>query len=360
MFRWKPRFAKVPKKDPFLLVGNHTSMLDPVWSAYWIGRRANFMASSALFRIPVVGKVLSWCGAFPKAKFVKDRDSMKLLAERYEAGEVVVLYPEGTRTWDGRPGEVLPGIGRLVKRLDANVVVARHINGHLFHPRWARYPRWLKVEVEHIPLEIDTTQPPEVITAQIAEAMRIDHTVEAPRGTLGWRLAHGLPAYLWACPACFELEALTIHPRNGNAVVCVTCEVHWEVDVSARLHGPETLRVDEAFDRIAEQIGSPPVACKTTLSERGVALAAQQGKLSHLVRGEPSKVVASGPVALGPEGLSIGERAFPLGELQAVSVEVANRLTFRDSEGSLFRLDVDGESPLKWAHFLRGWLQAVD
>ena len=65
------------------------------------------------------GAVLSWllplCGCFPKAKFVKDRDSMRTLAERYEAGDVIVLFPEGTRTFDGRTRAALPGIGRLLE-----------------------------------------------------------------------------------------------------------------------------------------------------------------------------------------------------------------------------------------------------
>ncbi len=358
-FRWRMGFSDLPKDKPFLLVANHTSLMDPLWAAFWLGRRANFMASSALFRVPVLGKLLPLCGAFPKAKFVKDRESMQMLAERYEAGEVVVLFPEGTRTWDGRPGELLPGIGRLVKRLDANVVVARITNGHLYQPRWARYPRWMRVMVEHELLDLDTDRSPEAITADIADALRIDHTVPAPRGTLGFRVAHGLPAYLWACPSCLELEALEVDPKNGNRVVCTACGERWTVDVSNRLNGRETLRIDEAFDRLTDHFGSPPAACRTDLAEADTALHAPQARLLRLERGQPAVEVAAGEARLGPFGFRVGDRSFSLGSMQAVSVEVANTLTFRD-DGHLYQLRVEGESPLKWAHFLRGWVGPPD
>ncbi len=357
LFRWRPRFAELPRDRPFLLLGNHTSFFDPVWAAFWIGRRANFMASSALFRIPVAGRILSWCGAFPKAKFFKDRPSMKLLDDRYNAGEVVVMFPEGTRTWDGRPGTVLPGIGRLVKRLDAKVVVARITNGHLFQPRWARYPRWLRVHVEHAELELDTGQSAEAITDAIAKAIRIDHTILAPPGTVGFRLAHGLPTYLWACPACFELEGLAIDPSDDDRVVCGGCGAGWTVDVSARLNGHLSWRVDQAFDRVAARFGSPPAACRDTLDRSGVALSAPDAVLLRLERGFEAVELARGQVTLGPSGLRVADQAFALDAMQAVSVEVANALTFRDADGQLHQLDVQGESPLKWGHFLRGWVR---
>ncbi len=354
MFRWKFGFADLPRDRPFLLLSNHTSLFDPLWSAFWIGRRATFMASAALFRVPVLRWLLPLCGCFPKAKYVKDRDSMAFLAERYRDGDVIMIFPEGKRSWDGRPGEVGAGIGRLVKRLDAEVVVSRVLNGHLYQPRWAPYPRWLPIRVEHELLELDTSASAEELTRQIADAMRIDHTIEAPPRSIGWRMAHGLPAFLWACPSCFELEGLEVDPRDGDSVVCSGCQQRWTLDTSNRMNGEHPMRVTEAIDRVRAYFKDPPRADHIAFEVDRSVLTSPQARLLHLVQGKPSTLVDRGAARLDDQALQVGETRFELGDVHAVSVEIANMLTFR-VEGVLYRLEVPGESTLKWAHFLRGW-----
>ncbi len=357
MFRWKFGFADLPKDRPFLLLSNHTSLYDPFWSAFWIGRRATFMASAALFRVPVLRWLLPLCGCFPKAKYVKDRDSMAFLAERYQAGDVIMIFPEGVRSWDGRPGKVGAGIGRLVKRLDAEVVVSRVLNGHLYQPRWARYPRWLPVRIEHELLKLDTSASAEELTEQIAAALHIDHAIQAPPRSIGWRMAHGFPAFLWACPSCFALEGLKVDPNDGDSVTCTRCQSRWTLDTSNRMNGATPMLVTEAIDRVRAHFDSPPRASADRLEADSVALESASARLRHLVSGQPSAHVDEGPVRLTRGVLQVGETRFALDQIHAVSVEVANMLTFRVDE-ALYRLEVGDESTLKWAHFLKGWTEA--
>lgn len=355
-FRWRPGAARVvPRDGPFLLLANHTSVFDPIWAAFWMRRRASFMASSALFRVPVLGRVLPVCGCFPKAKFVKDRESMETLAERYAGGDVIVMFPEGTRSWDGRSGTLLPGIGRLIQRLDATVVTARITTGHLYQPRWARWPRWVPIRVEHDPaVRFDPTWSAEQVTAAVAERLVIDVDVEAPPASLGFRLAEGLPMYLWACPGCFAPGGLAVSGRRRDHVRCQACSADWRLDLSNRLHGTLPLRVHQAFDRIVDHFGSPPRVdpdpAALPLSDPGALL--RLGRVSR-------ERIAAGRVELAPEELRIvaddGTVAWqaPLAQLQAVSVEVANALTLR-LDGEL--LELSTPSPLKWAHFLKAWV----
>jgi 1-acyl-sn-glycerol-3-phosphate acyltransferase len=336
-FRWVPGTAhKTPRDGPFLLVANHTSAFDPVWIAFFLFRRSSFMASSALFRLPILGKVLPYCGCFPKEKFVKDRDSMKTLATRYDAGDVIVLFPEGTRTFDGRTRPVLPGIGRLVKRLNARVVTARILNGHLFHPRWAKYPRWVPIRVEYAePRTWNEDATPEQIARDIGAAITIDPST-APTGTFspGFRMAEGLPDFLWACPSCFQQEGLK---AKGHEVVCEGCSCRWRIDTASRMHGTPTLFVHEAHDLLAAHFGSADISGR--------------GKLIQVPRGQPTEPVDEGDASLTDEGLRVGDTLIPMAELHAVSVEVQNRLTFRRGE-VLFELIPEGSSTLKWGHFL--------
>jgi 1-acyl-sn-glycerol-3-phosphate acyltransferase len=358
-FRWRPGAARiVPRTGPYLLLANHTSVFDPVWAAFWMRRRASFMASGALFRVPLLGRVLPVCGCFPKAKFVKDRESMETLAERYAGGDVIVLFPEGTRSWDGRRGTLLPGIGRLILRLDATVVTARITTGHLFQPRWARWPRYVPIRVDHDPaMTFGADQSAEEITAVVAGRLVIDVDVEAPPWSFGFRIAEGLPSYLWACPACFVPDALQVTGRRRDHVTCDACGADWRLDLSNRLHGELPLRVHQAYDRVAGHFGSPPLV---DASRPDVPLT-DTGSLLRL-KGREREVVATGRIVLTRDALQlVGDPGMvlwtaQLSELQAVSVEVANALTFR-LDGALLQLDTS--SPLKWAHFLREWVRTA-
>lgn len=343
-FRWIPGDApKVPRDGPFLLVANHTSFFDPIWIAWWIVRRSSFMASAALFHMPVLRWLLPICGCFPKTKFVKDRDSMRTLAERYAAGDVIVIFPEGTRSFDGRTRDVLPGIGRLVKRLNARVVCARVRNGHLFHPRWARFPRWVPIRVEYDqPRTWGEDATVEQINADISLGIRVD-PVDPPTGlfSAGYRMAEGLPDYLWACPLCFEQEGLL---AAGNRVRCRSCQAHWTLDTRNRMNGEHPLWIHQAFDKIQFHFQD--------IDLRGRA---------ELVRLEGRRRVRvdRGPASLTDAGLKVGDTVIGFEEVRGVSVELQNRLMFR-RDGALLELIPESQSALKWAHFLRRRLEEAE
>jgi 1-acyl-sn-glycerol-3-phosphate acyltransferase len=337
------------------LLANHTSVFDPIWVAFWMRRRASFMGSAALFRVPILGRVLPVCGGFPKEKFIKDRGSMETLAQRYRAGDVIVLFPEGTRSWDGRAGEVQAGIGRLVLRLDATVVTARITTGHLYRPRWARWPRYVPIRVEHDPgRRFGAPHTAESVTAILAERLKIDVNIEAPPWSFGFRLAEGLPGYLWACPSCFTLGALAVTGKRRDGVHCGACDASWRLDISNRLHGELPLRVNQAFDRIVAHFGSPPLqepSCpEIPLSDAGELIRLQGRSRQQLAAGRIDLTRQALRVVSG-DGQILWQES--LGAIEAVSVEIANALTFR-LNGELLELRTG--SPLKWAHFLRAWV----
>ncbi len=81
--------APFPRTGPVLLLGNHVSFWDPLWIAWPLRRGVHYMASANLFRLPGVSWFVRSLGAFPKERFVKDKDSVKRLVAHYEDGQVV-------------------------------------------------------------------------------------------------------------------------------------------------------------------------------------------------------------------------------------------------------------------------------
>jgi 1-acyl-sn-glycerol-3-phosphate acyltransferase len=118
---------RIPKQGPAIVACNHISYLDPLTNGEAVdraGRRARFLAKQELFRIPVVGTVLRGAGQIAVARGSRDGSSLDRAVEALEAGEVVVIYPEGTVTdrADGLPMQGKTGVARLALRTGVPIV----------------------------------------------------------------------------------------------------------------------------------------------------------------------------------------------------------------------------------------------
>jgi 1-acyl-sn-glycerol-3-phosphate acyltransferase len=113
----------------FVLAPNHVSNLDP-WPLgipLWPHRQLHWMAKSELYK-PVVGTLISWGGAFPVRRGERDEAAIETAVERVRAGEVVVVFPEGTRKEKGlikrHQSRPRTGAARVALRAGAPLVPA--------------------------------------------------------------------------------------------------------------------------------------------------------------------------------------------------------------------------------------------
>lgn len=95
----------IPTKGPFILAANHLSKWDPPILACSIPRDVHFMAKEELFKIPLFSTLITHLHAFPVKRGRMDRNALKLSAKLLAEGEVLGLFPEGTRS---KTGELLP------------------------------------------------------------------------------------------------------------------------------------------------------------------------------------------------------------------------------------------------------------
>ena len=122
-FRYRVYGRKhIPADGAFIMAGNHQSFLDPVFMGIGAPRRMLFMARDTLFRSRLFGGLIRSTNAIPVSRDKADIGAIKLVLARLKAGEGVCLYPEGTRTHDGRITAFKPGFGLLCRRSKAPVV----------------------------------------------------------------------------------------------------------------------------------------------------------------------------------------------------------------------------------------------
>lgn len=113
---------KFPKDGGILLCSNHIHALDPPVVGMTAPRTVHFMAKEELFKLPVLGPVLPKVNAFPVKRGMSDREALRSALKILKGGDVVGLFPEGTRSTDGVLKKGLSGAGFFALRGNADVM----------------------------------------------------------------------------------------------------------------------------------------------------------------------------------------------------------------------------------------------
>ena len=102
LFRERSRGVENLPPGGFVLAPNHVSNLDPwpLGMPLWPHRQLHWMAKVELFK-PAIGRIITWGGAFPVRRGEGDEGAIDTAVERVRAGDIVVIFPEGTRKEKG-------------------------------------------------------------------------------------------------------------------------------------------------------------------------------------------------------------------------------------------------------------------
>ena len=130
----------VPKTGPLLLIANHQSFLDPPIVAQAFERQLVYLARSTLFRNPFFRVLIKGLNAVPIDQDGIGKDGLKLILAQLEMGSAVLVFPEGTRTPDGKMHPLRPGIHLLIKRTRALIVPVGLAGVYDAWPSWRKYP----------------------------------------------------------------------------------------------------------------------------------------------------------------------------------------------------------------------------
>ena len=138
---------QVPESGPVLLVGNHASYLDPPLMGMGVGRQVNFLAQAGLAAFAPLRWWLRQVGVTLIDRNAPSKDAMRWVGARLKAGEVVGMFPEGTRSRDGQVQSFKSGVAFLVRRSKATVVPVGIDGAYRAFPRKAWFPWPKKVVV---------------------------------------------------------------------------------------------------------------------------------------------------------------------------------------------------------------------
>lgn len=107
----------------YIIASNHLTMLDPPMIASCVRGKFSFMAKEELFhKNPFVTFVITRCGAFPVVRGSGDNAPIEKAVEVLRQNRIFVIFPEGTRSKDGRIGRVKSGVALIAGQSAAPVL----------------------------------------------------------------------------------------------------------------------------------------------------------------------------------------------------------------------------------------------
>lgn len=131
----------IPRTGAFVIAANHSSYFDPmIVGAAFHSRPGRPIAREALFRVPLLGRLLYSLGCVPLSQ-ESNAAAIRLAIVELQAGRPVAVYPEGLRTWDGTVGPFQRGFEVLAKRAQVPIIPVGIAGAYEIWPRTRPFPR---------------------------------------------------------------------------------------------------------------------------------------------------------------------------------------------------------------------------
>lgn len=353
------------ERGPVILLGNHTSSVDPFLVAMFVNRPVHFVASDSNFRKPLLAVILRFLGTIPKTKVVSDLETVKAIVAVKQRNGIIGIFPEGQNSWDGHTLPLVPATDKLIKSLKIAVYRAQ-IRGSFFTlPRWARGPRRGGIVIRYDRV----LEASEVRRRSLAEvAAAIDHAVQydayddyrkSPFVYRGSRPAEYLERALFICPNCNEYHTLVSWKTRFS---CRSCGYTLEVKPSLQFTRPDgqaphfsNVRDWSLWQR--RQYESFLAAALNRDGNEAAILVEQGVRLERGYRDNPLKLVGEGTLWLYPDRIVTditGAPQFAMQDIDGMNVQNNEHLEFY-FQNSLFRvttLDPRGNT-YKWVTAVR-------
>jgi 1-acyl-sn-glycerol-3-phosphate acyltransferase len=166
--------AHLPPSGGGLVCANHQSVLDPVLVGLACDRRLNYLARQSLFRFAPFRWLIEWYDAIPIERDGLGLSGVKETLKRLKRGELVLMFPEGTRSRDGSIGPLKPGFTSLARRGRVPLIPVAVVGAYQMWPRSRRWPWPVPIWIEFGPpidvAEVESLSDEELL-ARLREAL---------------------------------------------------------------------------------------------------------------------------------------------------------------------------------------------
>ena len=114
-------YENFPAEGGFVVCGNHVSFLDPFMVAYKVKRRMSFMAKEEIFKT-ILKWPVTWLGGFSVNRGGADVSAIRQAIDIVRDGSCLLIFPEGTRSKDGKIGDFKTGGALIAIKTKADII----------------------------------------------------------------------------------------------------------------------------------------------------------------------------------------------------------------------------------------------
>ena len=131
----------IPAEGPFLLAANHASFLDPPLAGCHVARQMRFFSRKTLWENRLIGWWLDSVETIPVDRDSGDVGAIRKVLQALQENRSILLFPEGTRSPDGRLQKPKAGVGLMACKSGVPVVPCRLYGAHAAFGKGTRWPR---------------------------------------------------------------------------------------------------------------------------------------------------------------------------------------------------------------------------
>ncbi len=216
------------RKEPYVLLGNHTFMFDVVHVPLKLSKTPFIVAQQNLFTKQPLKFILEEIAhAIPKSKGSSDLRTARELLGAVKRGYPICIFPEGNTTFTGETTYIEESTMKLIKKLKIDVVACKIQGGYLSKPRWATSKRKNRRAKFVYKVIIPKEKVRELSVEEISEIVNkelYNNDYEYQRTVMikhpGKNKAEGLENILYICPECETFGKL--HTK-GDHITCRHC-----------------------------------------------------------------------------------------------------------------------------------------
>src|ERR1700722_2288393 len=234
----------IPAEGPVIVASNHRSFLDPFVIATMARRPMYYVAKRELFSNRLQSWVLNALGAFPVDRGAGDNEMIDTAKAILARGDIVLIFPEGTRIRPGSLGQPKRGVGRLALETGVPVVPVAVIGTEAVRRGWRIRPHKVRIRAGR------ALRFPQVEGASPALAGAVTARIW-PCVLLQWEWLGGLPP--------IRRAAIVGAGSWGTSLAIALARAGFEVDLGCRTH-EQALALNETRcnDRYLPDVELPP------------------------------------------------------------------------------------------------------
>ena len=236
---------------PALVISSHISNLDFLFSGVFLYPNVvTFVGSHHFTTNKITNFFIKYSHAIPKKMFCADVSTIISIMRAKEAGQIIVIYPEGRLTCSGHSVQLTEGTAELAKKLGVDVYYLHQDGAYKSVPKWGGMKFRPGKIVVHGGKLFSKEELKELSIEEIKQEMKqaIYHDEDKLLEDVTYKCkepAKGLDGILYRCPVCngeFKMSS------EGTTLKCEACGSSWELDNKYVLHGPVFDHINAWYD----------------------------------------------------------------------------------------------------------------